>query len=105
MGIREAVRILRASGSVSVYIDAGNARWHAPAKIAERLRQAGIDQATGFALNVSTDLEAFHGLDPCGFDASVMTSLGRELDRPVTVDEARGPIGRAVADALAQVTP
>lgn len=51
--IRDAVRSLRASGSIAVYIDAGNARWHSPSEIGKRLRQAGIDEATGFALNVS----------------------------------------------------
>lgn len=51
--IANAVRTLKASGSVSVYVDAGNAGWHPPVKMAPRLRAAGIDQADGFALNVS----------------------------------------------------
>jgi lipoyl(octanoyl) transferase len=55
----------------------------------------------GFALNVCPDLAAFAGLDPCGFDASVMTSLARELGRPVTVAEARGPVAAAVVAAIA----
>ncbi len=54
----------------------------------------------GFALNVSTDLAAFAGLEPCGFDASVMTSLERELGRPVALAEAKGPVARGVAAAL-----
>lgn len=33
----------------------------------------------GFALNVTTDLTIFEGLDPCGFDAGVMTSMAAEL--------------------------
>jgi endoglucanase len=54
--IREAVHTLTRSGRVAVYLDAGNARWHAPDVVAARLRDAGIDGAAGFALNVSNFL-------------------------------------------------
>jgi endoglucanase len=50
--IREAVQALKAQRS-SVYIDAGNARWKQPTEMANRLQQAGIAMADGFALNVS----------------------------------------------------
>ncbi|HXG55848.1 MAG TPA: glycoside hydrolase family 6 protein [Vicinamibacterales bacterium] len=50
--ISEAVQTLRAQRA-SVYLDAGHANWHAPAEMAKRLQQAGIDRATGFSLNVS----------------------------------------------------
>lgn len=33
----------------------------------------------GLALNVTTDLSYFHRINPCGFEARVMTSLAREL--------------------------
>jgi lipoyl(octanoyl) transferase len=33
----------------------------------------------GLALNVTTDLSYFARINPCGFEASVMTSLAREL--------------------------
>jgi endoglucanase len=51
--IRGAVRTLNSTGRISVYIDAGNARWHPAALIADRLNAAGIGDADGFALNVS----------------------------------------------------
>jgi lipoate-protein ligase B len=41
----------------------------------------------GFALNVATDLSRFAAINPCGLDATVMTSLSRELGREVTLDE------------------
>ncbi len=50
--IREAVQRLKRQRA-SVYIDAGNAKWHPPAEMARRLQQAGIGDAAGFALNVS----------------------------------------------------
>ena len=37
----------------AVYIDAGHAKWHPAREMAGRLRQAGIERADGFALNVS----------------------------------------------------
>lgn len=37
----------------------------------------------GLALNVNTDLSYFHRINPCGFDASIMTSMQKELGRPV----------------------
>lgn len=43
----------------------------------------------GFALNVDVDLAEFRRFHPCGFDGSVMTSLARELGRPLTLDEVR----------------
>jgi endoglucanase len=48
-----AVDRLSALAGVSVYLDAGNESWQAPAVMAKRLRDAGVAQARGFALNVS----------------------------------------------------
>jgi endoglucanase len=50
--IREAVLTLKAQGG-AVYIDAGHAKWHSAAVMAGRLKEAGIADAAGFALNVS----------------------------------------------------
>ena len=50
--LADAVRVL-AAGGAWVYLDAGHARWHSAAVIAERLRAAGVADAAGFALNVS----------------------------------------------------
>jgi endoglucanase len=50
--IREAVVALKGQNA-SVYIDAGNARWHSPEEMAPRLMQAGVAEANGFSLNVS----------------------------------------------------
>jgi lipoate-protein ligase B len=37
----------------------------------------------GLALNVTTNLARFAAINPCGFDASVMTSMARELGKDV----------------------
>ncbi len=49
----------------------------------------------GFALNVSTDLRYFDLIVPCGIQAVTMTSLQRELDRPVAMAE----VVRSVTEA------
>lgn len=41
----------------------------------------------GFAVNVDPDLGAFDRFHPCGFSGSVMTSLSKELGRPVRIPE------------------
>lgn len=50
--LRNAVSTLKQAGAY-VYLDAGNAHWVSATDMAARLREAGIDQADGFSLNVS----------------------------------------------------
>jgi endoglucanase len=50
--LRDAIQVLKSAHAV-VYLDGGNATWLSADAVASRLRDAGIDQADGFALNVS----------------------------------------------------
>ena len=43
----------------------------------------------GFALNVSTDLSCFDYIIPCGIQGKGVTSLSKELEREVTLEEVR----------------
>jgi lipoate-protein ligase B len=54
----------------------------------------------GLALNVATDLSYFARIAPCGFDAAVMTSMARELGRPVDVAEVKPRLAEGLAVAL-----
>lgn len=54
--LHDAVTTLRGTGSVAVYLDAGNPAWHPASVMADRLAQAGLENAQGFALNVSNFL-------------------------------------------------
>lgn len=54
----------------------------------------------GLALNVATDLGYFERIHPCGFDAQVMTSMSRELGRPVSVAEVKAPLTHRLGEAL-----
>ncbi|HYI23581.1 MAG TPA: glycoside hydrolase family 6 protein [Candidatus Limnocylindrales bacterium] len=51
--LRYAVDALATDTNAAVYIDAGNGNWHPVATIAERLVEAEVADADGFALNVS----------------------------------------------------
>ncbi len=48
-----AVRKFKALGQTAVYLDAGNASWISASDMANRLKNADIAQADGFALNIS----------------------------------------------------
>ncbi len=77
--------------------------WIGPRKVAS----LGIDVRRwvtmhGFALNVSTDLTRFTTINPCGLDAAVMTSLTRELDRPLTLDEIKPLVAARLASVFAR---
>jgi lipoyl(octanoyl) transferase len=56
----------------------------------------------GFAHNVNTDLALFAKIRPCGFDASIMTSMERELGRPVTMGEFRDVVVDSFGDVFAR---
>ena len=43
----------------------------------------------GFALNVNTDLSYFQRINPCGFTDRGVTSMRRELEREVDIEEVK----------------
>jgi lipoate-protein ligase B len=55
----------------------------------------------GFALNVSTDLSYFDIMVPCGIGGVTMTSLEREAQRPISLDEVSRQIIVAFARSFA----
>ena len=55
----------------------------------------------GLALNVSTDLTYFQKINPCGFDAGIMTSVSKETGRSVEVEEAKKQVLEAFRLRLA----
>ena len=102
--IAESVELLADGGQTAVYIDAGNAKWHPPEIMAERLEQAGVAHARGFALNVSnyvaTEATVAYGVE-------ISKRLG---GKPFVIDTSRNgngatddsqwcnPRGRAVGE-------
>lgn len=55
----------------------------------------------GLALNVTTDLSYFHRINPCGFQAEVMTSMAQELGRDdVPMAEVKAHLAEDLGGAL-----
>lgn len=55
----------------------------------------------GFALNVDLPLEQFSVINPCGFEANIMTSIASEADRTPGMTEVK----RVVADLARRLVP
>ncbi len=51
--LQDAIKVLRQNPNAAVYIDAGHAAWVPVEEIAELLKQAGVEHASGFSLNTS----------------------------------------------------
>ena len=58
----------------------------------------------GLALNVTADLAYFRRINPCGFEASVMTSMAEQLDAPVDVARVRGVLADELSRTLGRAT-
>jgi lipoate-protein ligase B len=56
----------------------------------------------GLALNVTSDLAYFGRINPCGFEASVMTSMAEQLDAPIDLAQVRGALADELGRALAR---
>jgi lipoyl(octanoyl) transferase len=104
-GLEEA--IIRTVGSFAVEatrIDGLTGVWLAspPRKIASiGVHISRWVSTHGYALNVDLDPAPFTDwITACGLEDAAFTSLARETGRPVTVDEAREPAARALADVF-----
>jgi endoglucanase len=51
--LKDAVKVLRQNAKTAVYLDAGHAQWATVEEMVPRLKEAGIEYANGFSLNVS----------------------------------------------------
>lgn len=56
----------------------------------------------GLALNVTTDLSYFARIQPCGFDAAVMTSMAHELGHDVSMTDVKAALVDELGVALSR---
>jgi lipoyl(octanoyl) transferase len=91
------LQAMRVSGLTGVWLD------RPPRKIASiGVHISRWVTTHGYALNVDLDLEPFTSwITACGLDDASFTSMARELGRPLTVDEVRGPAVEALAGVFA----
>jgi lipoyl(octanoyl) transferase len=78
----------RSNGETGVWIDVGN-----PLK-ARKICAMGVRASRwvtmhGFALNANVDLDYFGNIIPCGINDKAVTSLKKELGRPVEEEELK----------------
>ncbi|MEV0810904.1 glycoside hydrolase family 6 protein [Micromonospora sp. NPDC050200] len=110
--LRDAVAVLKSTGAARVYLDAGHPGWISDtALLATALRQAGVRDADGFALNVANfirtqdNVRYGHRLsDALGGDVRFVIDTSRNGNGPAaggTVDGAPSwcnPPGRALGE-------
>ncbi|HEX8108639.1 MAG TPA: lipoyl(octanoyl) transferase LipB, partial [Kofleriaceae bacterium] len=58
----------------------------------------------GLALNVTSDLGYFRRINPCGFEASVMTSMAEQLGGVVELAAVRNSLAEELGRALGRTT-
>nr|WP_280716664.1 glycoside hydrolase family 6 protein [Kitasatospora sp. MAP5-34] len=86
-----AVEELKKQPKVRVYVDAGNAGWvKDPGQLAEALRRSGVEQADGFAVNVSNFYTTEQSSD---FGARISAALGGKHFVIDTSRNGNGPLG------------
>jgi len=54
----------------------------------------------GFAINVSVDMRWFEMINPCGLEASIMTSMEQVTGKAYSVEDLALPVGLAFAEAF-----
>lgn len=68
------------------------------------IRVASGTSMHGFALNVNPDLSAFDAIIPCGISDAAVTSLSRELNRTITIEEVMPVVEKHLYEALTKVS-
>lgn len=89
--LRYAVERLRDAGGL-VYLDAGNNRWQSVSTMASRLKNAGIELAAGFSLNVSN---FFSTAEETAYGDAISAAVG---GKHYVLDTSRNGLG-ATTDA------
>lgn len=95
--LRDAVNVLKSTGSARVYLDAGHPQWIKNVQdLAAGLDRAGIALADGFALNVAS---FFPLADNLSYGHRISNALGGKV--PFVIDTSRNGNGAPQADVIA----
>jgi len=101
------LRVLRDFGLSGSRVPGKTGVWIGEPRATRKLASIGVAVRRwvtmhGLALNVSTELSHFAAINPCGFPAHVMTSMSKELGRPVDMLTAKRALAKHLADVFAR---
>ena len=97
------IRTVAEYGITAARVDGRRGIWVGNDKIAAiGVRIARWVTSHGWALNVSTNLDHFRLITPCGLQGTGVTSIERETGRRVAVEEVRDVLAAKFADVFAR---
>jgi lipoyl(octanoyl) transferase len=95
------IRTVAEYGITAARVEGQRGIWVGHEKIAAiGVRIARWVTSHGFALNVSTNLEHFRLITPCGIRGSSVTSIARQIGREVTLDDVRAVAAAKFAEVF-----
>ena len=103
------IKVCKEFGVNGVRVDGRSGVWIVDEKGERKVAAIGIRVASGtsmhgFALNVNPDLSAFDAIVPCGISDAAVTSLERELNRTITIEEVTPVVEKYLYEALTKVS-
>lgn len=103
------IKVCKEFGINGVRVDGRSGVWIVDEQGARKVAAIGIRVASGtsmhgFALNVNPDLSAFDAIVPCGISDAAVTSLERELDRTITIEDVTPVVEKYLYEALTKVS-
>ncbi len=103
------IKVCAEFGITGVRVDGRSGVWivdqHGERKIAAiGIRVASGTSMHGFALNVSPDLTAFDAIVPCGISDAAVTSMARELQREISIEEVTPIVEKYLYESLTKVS-
>ncbi len=81
------IRAIRNEGATGVWLSADNKTFSKICAIG--VRCSHFITMHGLALNVNTNLDYFHYINPCGFVNRGVTSISKELHREMSMDDVK----------------
>lgn len=90
------IKASRLDGATGVWIDPGTSNARKICAIGVRVSKAVTMH--GFALNVNTDLNYFSHINPCGFIDKGVTSMKKELEHEVDIEEVKRKLRTRIAE-------
>ncbi len=103
------IKVCAEFGITGVRVDGRSGVWVVDGQGERKIAAIGIRVASGtsmhgFALNVSPDLTAFDAIVPCGISDAEVTSMARELQREITIEEVTPVVEKHLYEALTKVS-